>query len=177
MYLRILSTIVVLSLLSCAGIKPASSSKANRLFETFFVGDEGIQYFIKPIAFQGENDSELLGDFNFRSRGDSTSEVIFNFSIRSDVFYKDIDSLTITSQSHQATTSLVTLTYNESSKQYVSRFTSTLPSGRHIIDLFGSSDWRIDIYSKEKHMHFTSENRKTQRKILSLQEHLFVFLQ
>jgi hypothetical protein len=160
----------------CVGIKPASSSKANRYFETFYVGEEGIQYFIKPIAFTGENNSTLLGDFNFRSAGDSTSDVIFNFSIKSEEFYKNIDSLVLKNESFSVQANGISLTYNESGKQYTSRFTSTIPGGRNIIDLFSSENWEIEVYSNQSPNTFSSEKRKTQRKILSLREHLFIFL-
>ena len=162
---------------ACIGIKPANSSKANRYFETFYVGDEGIQYFIKPISFDGVDKSSLKGDFNFRTKGDSTSEVIFNFSILGQTFYKSIDSIVLKNPSFKTTAYGITLTYNESGKQYVSRFTSNISGGKDIVQLFESPDWEIHVYNDAKRSTFTSSSRKTKNKILSLQKHLFVFLQ
>jgi hypothetical protein len=168
---------VILLTSACIGIKPANSSKANRYFETFYVGDEGIQYFIKPIVFSGTEKSALKGDFNFRTKGSSTSEVIFNFSILGNSFYKSVDSIVLKNPYFKTSAYDIALTYNESGKQYISRFTSKIAGGNEIVRLFDSPEWEIHVYKDNVKTTFDSSRRKTKNKILSLQKHLFVFLQ
>ena len=48
--------------------------------KTFYRGDKGVQYFIKPIKFKGDN-QDLLIDFTINVRNDSVNKIVSNFSI------------------------------------------------------------------------------------------------
>ena len=52
----------------------------KNLIKSFFRGDNGIQYFIKPIVYQTTNKEKLLVDFTLNVINDSVVKIISNFS-------------------------------------------------------------------------------------------------
>ena len=64
--MKFLSSIIKVSVLvgsiflyGCLGVKNSTKNSGKNLFETFFVGNEGIQYFIKPLTFKDNNKNQL----------------------------------------------------------------------------------------------------------------------
>ncbi len=68
---------IILLFNSCFSIKPATTKTGKNLWEEFFVSPGVIQYFVKPLSFQNNNDLFLF-DFTFRNRSDS---VTVNFTM------------------------------------------------------------------------------------------------
>ncbi|MDP3914233.1 MAG: hypothetical protein Q8R96_10910 [Bacteroidota bacterium] len=68
---------IILLFSSCFSIKPATTKTGKNLWEEFFVSPGVIQYFIKPLAFQ-HNDDLFEVDFTFRNGSDS---VTVNFTL------------------------------------------------------------------------------------------------
>ena len=52
----------------------------KNLIKSFFRGDNGIQYFIKPIVYQTSNKEKLSVDFTLNVINDSVVKIISNFS-------------------------------------------------------------------------------------------------
>jgi hypothetical protein len=52
----------------------------KNLIKSFFRGDNGIQYFIKPIVYQTINKEKLSVDFTLNIINDSVVKIISNFS-------------------------------------------------------------------------------------------------
>lgn len=52
----------------------------NNLIKTFYRGDKGVQYFIKPIKYTN-NKKSLILDFTLTVKNDSLKKIISNFSI------------------------------------------------------------------------------------------------
>ena len=52
----------------------------KNLIKSFFRGDNGIQYFIKPIVYQTTNNEKLSVDFTLNVINDSVVKIISNFS-------------------------------------------------------------------------------------------------
>jgi hypothetical protein len=52
----------------------------KNLIKSFFRGDNGIQYFIKPIVYQTNNKEKLSVDFTLNVINDSVVKIISNFS-------------------------------------------------------------------------------------------------
>ena len=52
----------------------------KNLIKSFFRGDNGIQYFIKPIVYQTTNKEKLSVDFTLNVINDSVVKIISNFS-------------------------------------------------------------------------------------------------
>ena len=66
------------TLYSCISYK-RSSTKGNIVYyETFYINDSTMQYFIKPLEFKST--SKLLIDYTFRKSNKTFSDVTMNFS-------------------------------------------------------------------------------------------------
>ena len=64
-----LSSLILLLALCCSAcmaVKPSASKTKPKLYETFYRGQEGNQYFIKPLSFKDNNGAELSMDLTFR---------------------------------------------------------------------------------------------------------------
>lgn len=62
-------------------IVPILLFSQKNLLKTFYRGDKGVQYFIKPIKFKGPDNQDLLIDFTISVRNDSVNKIVSNFSI------------------------------------------------------------------------------------------------
>jgi len=77
-------TALVLSLIlihSCAGPRMGGQSSGKRHVETFFVGDFGMQYFVRPLFFKNDSGTELMIDFTFRVKDAPEDSARINLSI------------------------------------------------------------------------------------------------
>ena len=73
--------IATVFLSGCFGIKPEKSGASGKLYETFFVGDEGTQYFIKDIKFSSNlNSDQTWTDITFRYKNELKDSATINFS-------------------------------------------------------------------------------------------------
>ena len=52
----------------------------KNFIKSFFRGDDGIQYFIKPIVYQTVNKDKLTIDFTLNVINDSVVKIVSNFS-------------------------------------------------------------------------------------------------
>src|SRR5690606_7037547 len=72
---------LLLLLSSCFSVKPGTSRSARNLYQNFFIGEEGSQYFIKPIAFENDEKEKLQLDITFRYKDEVKDSATVNFSI------------------------------------------------------------------------------------------------
>jgi hypothetical protein len=160
----------------CLSVKPSSVKSGKIYFETFYVGGEGTQYFIKPLLFSAEKPSdELIVDLTFRYRNEIKDSVLVNFSVKSLGIYKTIDSLKISNDNAEAITKKVELLFNEKNKLgYTSRFTSQL-SLQETKELFNHSNWNFTLSHQGQSMNFTP-NKKTHKAIATVREKVFILM-
>ena len=52
----------------------------KNFIKSFYRGDDGIQYFIKPIVYQSVNKEKLRVDFTLNVINDSVVKIVSNFS-------------------------------------------------------------------------------------------------
>jgi hypothetical protein len=78
---------------ACGGMKPGGASAGNKLYETFFVGEEGSQYFIKPLEFKNEKKEKVVMDFTLRYKDDIKDSALVNFTIISEDNIKSVDQI------------------------------------------------------------------------------------
>tara|TARA_A100000164_G_scaffold277822_1_gene249940 strand:+ start:775 stop:1239 length:465 start_codon:yes stop_codon:yes gene_type:complete len=69
---------IIFCLLFISSVTSVFSQK--NLIKSFFRGDNGIQYFIKPIVYQTSNKEKLSVDFTLNVINDSVVKIISNFS-------------------------------------------------------------------------------------------------
>lgn len=148
--IKLLFTAILLSNLSCAGIKPGSKSKAGKYFETFYIGDGKNQYFIKPIEFEEENHSAKIDftirDFEYKEKGGTA-----NFSVFSNSIISKIDSVQINTESD-------TITIINLQRMFFEKY----KSGYQIRNSFVISNSAIDVFFSSEKLQFIvfSDNLK-----------------
>lgn len=145
----------------------------NNLYENFYTGDEGTQYFIKPITFKNSKSEELIIDIIFRFNQTITKEdtARINFSIKSNSLVKEVDSLTLANKEISFKGDDIERLFMErDNKQSLSRFSSSVPLGS-LSKLFISDQWNIEAFYKNKKSSFFP-TASTRRKISKLNYNL-----
>ncbi len=157
---------------SCMSVKPSATKGKSNNFETFYVGNEDTQYFIKPLTFKEENtDNELLVDFTFKYKTEIKDSTIVNFSIKSSYILKSIDSLKFSNRNVDINSSVVNLIFNEkNSNGFTSRFTL-----KKIKDLFDNDEWTIHVITNTSDKKYIPE-RKTKKTIVAIKDEVFVLM-
>lgn len=169
----------ILLMLICSGclsIKPAATKSGKKYFETFFVGEEGTQYFIKPIFFKGENSNEnLFLDISFRYRNEIKDSATVNFSIKSSLLYKKIDSLSLFNKNNKIESDQVALLFNEKSKTgFTSRYSTRISLDR-IKEIFNDDAWEMTIYNDNIRTSY-KPHKKSIRAVNAVRDQIFVLM-
>ena len=168
---------LILIIPSCLTIKPSAVKSGKKLYETFFVGEEGTQYFIKPLIFETiDSEDNLQIDFTFRYKNELNNIATINYSIVKDEIMRNVDSLIIISPPNKVTCSVNKLLFNEKrNKSYNSRFTTKI-SSLMLNNLFKSNEWEIKIHlNNKKYIFYPS--RKTKKGINKINNNLFVLFE
>lgn len=173
---KLIIALLCFLLCGCFGVKPTTTKSGKHLFETFYAGAEGTQYFIKPLLFSNQKPAEeLAADITFRYKNEVRDSAIINFSIKSPVIYKTIDSMKIANNDFHAVTSKITLLFNEKPAEvFVSRFTAKLPL-HQVKQLFDNDGWEITIYSKALSNQYRP-SKGSQKAIETLKDKVFVVM-
>lgn len=154
-----------------------SCGSGKKLSRTFFVGEEGIQYFIKPLSFlNAPSKRELSIDFTFRHKEEVKDSTIVNFDLFSPDIIKKIAKIEFTSGSGNAQADTITLLYKERVKN---KFKSRFSSGfllKDLVKLFKSNDWKVVLYTNGEQQTFLP-SKATQKKIEQLNNEIFVLLE
>ncbi len=151
-YLNFINSLMVFGVLSfcisCLGVKPGAVKGAKKLYETFFVGEEGTQYFIKPLILNNNIVEEIKLDITFRYKNVIKDSAIINMSFLNKEIFRQADSLIITNDTAKIIIKEVKYMFSERSKDiYNSRFSSkTLLL--NVEKLFKNSNWNLIIYKK-----------------------------
>lgn len=174
---KLVSFILLLLMFSgCLSIKPSTTKSGKNYFETFYVGEEGTQYFINPILFKDEKSNEdLVLDITFRYRNEIKDSAIVNFSIKSSMIYKTIDSLKLSNKDIAIKSDKVELLFNEKNKTgFTSRY-STKFGLNEIKEMFTNDAWEVNIYNQNKITTF-KPHRKTFKAINTVRDKVFVLM-
>ena len=167
---------ITIMFIGCLSIKPASTNSGKKYFETFYIGEEGTQYFVKPILLKNNQSKEdMLLDITFRYKNEIKDSATLNFSIRSSIIYKKIDSLELSNKVTGVKCATAVLLYNEKNKTgFTSRY-STKISLKEIKEMFSNSDWYLTIYSQNKSTKYQPE-KKSINAINSIRDNIFVLM-
>lgn len=158
----ILTSISIISLLfaGCISIKPAATKSGKKYFETFFAGEEGSQYFIKPISFQSKaSNHKITADLTFRYKNQIKDSATVNFSIIGRTLYKSLDSIIISNSTVKCIQHNCKLLFNENrSNTFVSRF-SVKCSLKDLTKLYNDEQWEIIIFAPTEKVIFTPTSK------------------
>ena len=168
--------IIALIMQNCISVLPTSLKTGKNYFETFYAGEEGTQYFIKPILFANENSSEeFIFDLTFRYKNEVLDSVIVNFSINSSKMYKNIDCLVMSSKGIQRINKNLELIYFEKiNNGFRSRY-STKYSLEEIKEMFNNESFQVTIYYQGKISSF-KPTKKSLRVINLIRDNVFVLM-
>ena len=161
---------------SCAGIKPGSTRSATNLYTTFFVGDDGLQYFIKPLEFKNDNGEELIMDVTFRYKDEVTGDADFRFTYIGQSMIKKVNQLQFENKVGAWTAEAVELVFVERvNKNYQSRQSAKLGLSE-TQTLFSSHEWVVKMTAEGGEVHEFRPKRKTQKAINRLHSNIFEML-
>lgn len=164
---------VFLVFAQCSGLKPGSSGRASKgLYTNFFVGEEGTQYFIKPLGFESENGGEAKLDFTFRYLDTIQGEARINSSLFTTDLIKNIDSVRFENEEIDAVSKSAELMFVERRRKLIeSRHEVYLPLAQ-VKTLFDHPDWAITFYYSGKSQTFAS-TKKSNKNIRALEHDIF----
>lgn len=134
-------------LTSCFSVRPAAVKTHKKLFETFFLGDQGTQYFIKPLSFKDNSNNYLEMDITFRYFNKIQDSATINFSIYNIEHIQAIGSISIRNQSYSVTTKDIKYLFSERSKHFYKTRFSTKICLSDLKFLFSNSDWKISHHT------------------------------
>lgn len=142
---------------------------SSKYISTFYVGDSGTQYFIKPLRFDGQQyHGYLTIDFTFRHLSSNEVPVVAKFSFIKPQAVQHLDSLVIkTPKANLVLRDPATLFVTPYKLQKVhSRYTSTVLLSE-LLKVTGDDWWIIDAWSKGEYIRYVSSNKakKALRKI------------
>jgi hypothetical protein len=168
--LIIIGTLILFS--GCFGMKNSSVNSGKNLFETFFVGDDGIQYYVKPLLFTDVNKNRMMLDLTFRYKDTVKDSATVNISFMNTEIIRDIDSLIISNN-------LISVQYKQFkylfSERMRSDFNSRYSTKCPLVDLyklFDQNNWILTVYSKGVRSEYgTPQN--TMKKIDKLKYEIF----
>ena len=172
-YLFLFVGVIIISSSGCFGVRPGSSSSGKNLFETFYIGKEGSQYFIKPLKLKGNQPNLMMKiDFTFRYKDEVKDTALVNFSLYHDQAVKAIRESTIQAENTVVRMENPDLIFIENDNKLIkSRFTAKLPVNQ-LVNLFKKKNWKVNILLEKETLQFQTPT-STERKIDKLQNKLF----
>jgi len=169
---------IVLSILifsSCFTVKPSTVKSGKKLFETFYVGEEGIQYFIKPLTYKNDIGEELKLDITFRYKDEIKDSAIMNISLLGNENNKNLRRIEISDTQNHIIIKDIKHLFTESNKKIVKcRFSMKCPLYK-LTNMFINNDWGITVYRQENHSKYTA-TKKTKKTINKLRDVIFTHL-
>ena len=157
----------------CLGVKNSTGNSAKNLFETFYVGNDGTQYFIKPLNFNDDNKNQLKLDVTFRYKDRVKDSALVNISFINDELFRNVDSLKLSNDSVSVVFNNFKYLFAERiQKKFNSRF-STKSSLVEMTKLFDKNNWNIIVYRQNKYDKYYSPN-ETKNRINKLKYGIFM---
>lgn len=164
--------LAIVLLTGCLGVKTSAENSRKSAVETFFVGDEGTQYFIKPLAFRDAASNELQLDITFRYKDRLKDSATVNVSLIDKEIVRNVDSLKISTDSVSAMLHPFRYLFADRAReQFNSRF-STREDLKQVAGLFNHNNWKIILYRQGKQIEYRSP-KTTSKQIGQLKYRVF----
>jgi hypothetical protein len=169
--------ITLLGITSCS--RSLYTGSSSNLYETFYRGGIGTQYFIKPLEFYGsEKDEFILADFTFvtDNKLKEKDSVFLNFTLQTKDIVRQIDALIIQNSTLKtgSMSSLDKLFLKKKKDYFVIRYTTKISLVK-AKQLFGDSHWSISTSIDGSTLSY-APSKKNQRKINSIYENVFFLI-
>ena len=158
---------------SCFSIKPTSTKTKSSSIETFFVGDAGLQHFIKPMCFQTSAKNKCYLDITFRRKNKTTGDAIANISFQTGSQINKINQLKISNSLHEIVLNDIEFMFVQTEKKHIiSRFTTKIKN-TDVSKLFENENWEIHVDTTNSDQIFKSI-KKTKKTIKTINQTLFI---
>lgn len=159
---------------SCLGVKPATSGGGKKYFESYYVGDEGNQYFIKPLALVSEyEEAKATLDISFRSKESLQGTAQMNFSVYMPEAIHSLKSVYLYVNNTSFELSDVKLLFVEREKNsFQSRFSTTIPAEK-LKSIFNTSDWQLVIIKEKGKTYKFDTASSSKKRIEAINTNLF----
>jgi len=163
----IILCLFIANFISCVTFKRNATKSSNTNYETFYVNDSTMQYFIKPIGFI--NNNEVLVDFTFRKTKSEFSEVTMNFSYLSQN-KSNIEKLVLICGNIRYSYPIKKTIYKETkNSKFIYRYNAII-NFTDLHDFFLSADHSIEINNE-----ILKPSAKVIKKINIIKANLFEF--
>jgi hypothetical protein len=146
--------------------------KTLKSYETFFVGEQGTQYFIKPIPFKNEAGEKAELDFSFRYRSEVKDSVTINMTFYNKDLIKSIDSCRLSNDVLSFKLRSLSLLFLEREGKTNNLRYSGKASLADVTKLFGQEKWTIMVHFPKSSAKYLPSS-KTSKKIKSLNHNIF----
>lgn len=168
---RLLFGLAAVSLMACGGINRSGAHAGGNLIKTFYAGDLGVQYFVKPLRFDDE-EATLLADFTYRLNTEIPDTAVINYSVFHKETIQGSDSLGFSHPDGEVVAHPVKLLFKEQKGNwFVSRFSTELPVDE-LSKIFETSDWSVLNYQNGQVNRYEAGS-KTQKALQQVQAQTF----
>jgi len=138
--------VILIIFSSCLSLKPGSMLSGKKLYETFYIGENGTQYFIKPLTFVNDVDEKLEMDITFKYKNEIKDSAIVNVSLLGKDLIRDVDSIEILQDSCDIVLKDVKSLFSEKTKEVFNSRFSAKGLLYDVKKLFDCSEWNVIIY-------------------------------
>lgn len=176
-YKTIVFCFLIITFSACFSVKQSTSRSGKKFYETFFVGDEGNQYFLKPVFLENNKSKEKIAiDFTFRYKDEVKDSGIINFSVYSPSLYSVIDSINFKNEIILIKSNKVTTLYKEkNNKGFHTRLTTKIPM-MELNKIFSNNNWELNIYNKSTGGATFIPTKKSKKIIKNLYNNVFIIM-
>jgi len=159
---------------SCLGVRPAASAGSKKYFESYYAGDEGNQYFIKPLALVSEyKEAKATLDISFRSKESLQGTAQVNFSVYMPEAVHSLTRAYLYVNNTEFELSDIKLLFVEREKNnFQSRFSTTIPAEK-LKSIFNTSDWQLVIIKEKGKTYKFDTASSSKKRIEAINTNLF----
>lgn len=165
MKIKLILSIISIFVISC-------SNKFDKLFETFYIGKNQYQYFIKPLTFESDN-SDLFVDYTVRLL-DTAKYATMNFTIESKENPGSCQKISYELSNQKIEINEIDEFYYEKKSDYIYRSSAKIDL-EELIEIFDSEEIGISYFGNLEKQNFKANN-STLKKIKKINEDLMVFI-
>ena len=154
----------------------SQSGRSGKLYQSFYVGEDGVQYFIKPLKWKNDANSSFEADFTFRYKEGTSNDASVKMTLVEGIkLVKSVKKITISSSTGSVSLdSLSTLFLEKAGDNYVKRVSAHC-SFEDLRSMFESDEWKIEVEGHGKAV-FEDTPSKTQKKIARLNTDVFALI-
>ncbi len=168
--------LIALFLSSCISFKPNAKKSPKSLYTTFFVGESGTQYFIKPLLLKNVEKESILIDFTFRDKVSLDSNMAtVNASLLLNHNIKNVDSLLFRNNNYSITFNEIKVFFKEKKDDQILIRINSENLLANICKIFEDPNWHVEVYGNSSKVQFESF-KKTNKSITLLKSNVFDLL-